>query len=100
MEPKILYRASVEQVPVDDYVLPLGKAEVIKEGKDITVVGWGSQLYVLENAINLFETMNPGVTCELIDLRTILPWDVETITKVSRIEAHTKNFFNASLLVR
>lgn len=49
MEPKILYRAAVEQVPVDDYVLPLGKAEVLTEGKDLTVLGWGSQLYVLVN---------------------------------------------------
>jgi 2-oxoisovalerate dehydrogenase E1 component beta subunit len=47
MEPKILYRAAVEQVPVDDYVLPLGKAEVLTRGNDITIVGWGSQLYVL-----------------------------------------------------
>ncbi|KAI9204791.1 thiamine diphosphate-binding protein [Polychytrium aggregatum] len=80
-EPKILYRAAVEQVPVDDYVLPLGKAEVLKEGKDVTIVGWGSQLYVLENAIALAEKQMPGLSCELIDLRTILPWDVETIAK-------------------
>jgi 2-oxoisovalerate dehydrogenase E1 component beta subunit len=47
MEPKILYRAAVEQVPVDDFVLPLGKAEVLTKGNDITILGWGSQLYVL-----------------------------------------------------
>ncbi|KAL2920172.1 hypothetical protein HK105_200238 [Polyrhizophydium stewartii] len=81
MEPKILYRAAVEQVPVDDYTLPLGKAEVIKEGKDLTVVGWGSQLYVLERAIAMAEKRMPGVSIELIDLRSILPWDIETVTK-------------------
>ncbi|KAI9096968.1 thiamine diphosphate-binding protein [Phlyctochytrium arcticum] len=81
MEPKILYRAAVEQVPVDDYTLPLGKAEILKEGSDVTVVGYGSQIYVLENAIKLVEKEIPGVKIELIDLRSILPWDVETIEK-------------------
>ncbi|KAL1917569.1 uncharacterized protein VTP21DRAFT_3962 [Calcarisporiella thermophila] len=80
-EPKILYRAAVEQVPVGDYELPLGKAEVLKQGKDITVVGWGSQIYILENAIQLAEKRIPGLSCELIDLRSILPWDVETVAK-------------------
>ncbi|KAJ3281926.1 hypothetical protein HDU76_008812, partial [Blyttiomyces sp. JEL0837] len=81
MEPKILYRAAVEQVPVDDYVLPIGKAEVLKEGKDVTIVGWGSQLYVLENAIQEAERKMPGLSVELIDLRTIMPWDVETVAQ-------------------
>ncbi|KAJ3280552.1 hypothetical protein HK104_000586 [Borealophlyctis nickersoniae] len=81
MEPKILYRAATEQVPVDDYTLPIGRAEVLKEGKDVTVVGWGSQLYVLEHAIAVAEKQIPGLSVELIDLRSILPWDVETIAK-------------------
>ncbi|RUS26174.1 thiamine diphosphate-binding protein [Jimgerdemannia flammicorona] len=78
-EPKILYRSAVEQVPVGDYELPLGKAEIVKKGKDVTVVGWGSQMYVLENAIQMAEKRIPGLSCELIDLRSILPWDAETI---------------------
>ncbi|KAJ3012937.1 UNVERIFIED_CONTAM: hypothetical protein HDU68_000939 [Siphonaria sp. JEL0065] len=81
MEPKILYRSAVEQVPVDDYVLPLGKAEVVKEGKDLTVVGWGAQLYVLENAVQEAEKRMPGLSVEIIDLRSILPWDRETVEK-------------------
>ncbi|KAG9294572.1 hypothetical protein G9A89_008051 [Geosiphon pyriformis] len=80
-EPKILYRSSVEQVPVGDYELPLGKAEILKPGKDITIVGYGSQIYVLESAIQMAEKNIPGITCELIDLRTILPWDVDTVAK-------------------
>ncbi|KAG0333463.1 hypothetical protein BG004_000834 [Podila humilis] len=79
MEPKILYRAAVEMVPVGDFELPLGKAEVLTQGKDLTVVGWGAQLYVLENAIQLAQKKMPGLSVELIDLRTILPWDVETV---------------------
>lgn len=43
-EPKALYRASVEDVPTGDYEIPLGKARVLKEGRDITLVGWGGQL--------------------------------------------------------
>ncbi|KAJ1917133.1 hypothetical protein H4219_003394 [Mycoemilia scoparia] len=78
-EPKILYRSTLEQVPVDDYTLPLSKAEVLQAGKDITIVGYGSQIYVLESAIKMIERDMPGVSCELIDLRTILPWDVETV---------------------
>ncbi|CAO3589341.1 unnamed protein product [Absidia cylindrospora] len=80
-EPKCLYRAAVEEVPVEDYELPLGKAEVLKRGTDVTVVGYGSQIYALENAIQLAEKKMPGLSCELIDLRTILPWDVETVVE-------------------
>ncbi|CAG8471550.1 43_t:CDS:2 [Diversispora eburnea] len=81
LEPKILYRAAVEYVPMGDYELPLGKAEILKSGKDVTVVGYGSQIYVLENAIRMAEKKISGLSCELIDLRTILPWDVDTVVK-------------------
>ncbi|KAH8555253.1 thiamine diphosphate-binding protein [Umbelopsis sp. PMI_123] len=81
LEPKILYRAAVEEVPVSDYELPLGKAEVLKKGKDVTVVGYGTQIYALENAIQLAEKRIPGLSCELIDLRTIVPLDVDTISE-------------------
>lgn len=47
LEPKALYRASVGEVPVDDYTIPLGQAEVIREGTDVTVVGWGQQVHIL-----------------------------------------------------
>lgn len=80
-EPKILYRAAVEEVPVGDYELPLGKAEILKRGNDVTVVGYGSQIYALENAIQLAEKKMAGLSCELIDLRTIMPWDVETVVE-------------------
>jgi len=41
-EPKILYRISEEEVPLEDYEIPIGKAEVIKEGTDITIISYGS----------------------------------------------------------
>lgn len=76
-EPKRLYRASVGEVPDEDYRLPLGEAEVIKEGSDITLLGWGAQMEVIEKAVEMAE--KEGISCEVIDLRTILPWDVETV---------------------
>lgn len=76
-EPKRLYRASVGDVPDEDYRLPLGEAEVLKEGTDVTVLGWGAQMEVIEQAVEMAE--KDGISCEVIDLRTILPWDVETV---------------------
>ncbi|XP_078163125.1 branched-chain alpha-keto acid decarboxylase E1 beta subunit isoform X2 [Carex rostrata] len=74
---KWLYRLAVEEVPEDDYMLPLSQAEVIREGKDITVVGWGAQLSILEQACE--DAEKEGISCELIDLRTLIPWDKEAV---------------------
>lgn len=79
MEPKILYRAAVEQVPAGAYELPLSKAEIIKEGKDITVISYGQPLYNCVEAIKHLEKDLGGVSVELIDLRTVHPWDKETV---------------------
>ena len=76
-EPKRLYRASVGEVPEEDYQLPLGKAEVMQQGNDITLLAWGAQVEIVEKAVKLAES--DGVSCEVIDLRTILPWDIETV---------------------
>ena len=78
LEPKALYRASVEDVPTNDYILPLQQAEIIRTGTDVTLVGWGAQLRVLEDACNLAAT-HLGASCELIDLQTLLPWDATTV---------------------
>ncbi|MEP1446809.1 MAG: transketolase C-terminal domain-containing protein [Paraglaciecola sp.] len=77
MEPKRLYRASVGEVPEDDYELPLGKAEVITQGTDITLLAWGAQVEIIEKAAVLAEEQ--GISCEVIDLQSILPWDIETV---------------------
>ena len=76
-EPKRIYRASVGDVPEEDYELPLSSAEVVKEGTDITLLAWGAQMEYLEMADQLAE--KDGISCELIDLRTIVPWDIETV---------------------
>ncbi|KAK4154355.1 F-actin capping protein alpha subunit-domain-containing protein [Chaetomidium leptoderma] len=78
MEPKILYRAAVEQVPTASYTLPLSKAEVLKEGSDVTIVSYGQPLYKCEAALKKAE-QDLGISVELIDLRTIYPWDKETV---------------------
>jgi 2-oxoisovalerate dehydrogenase E1 component beta subunit len=77
-EPKRLYRASTGEVPEEDYQLPLGKAEVVESGSDITLLAWGAQMESIEKAAAL--ASEEGISCEVIDLRTILPWDIETIT--------------------
>ena len=91
-EPKILYRSAVEQVPVDDYTLPLSKIETLIPGSDLTVLSYGTPLYTCENAISLLNAPPPeldredlvpkgvrGAKVELIDLRTIVPWDMEGV---------------------
>ncbi|GHC26285.1 alpha-ketoacid dehydrogenase subunit beta [Aidingimonas halophila] len=78
-EPKRLYRAATGEVPDADYQLPLGNAEILKEGNDVTVLGWGAQMTMIEAAVEMVE--NEGVSCEVIDLRTLLPWDVDTVAE-------------------
>ncbi|ODQ66830.1 Thiamin diphosphate-binding protein [Nadsonia fulvescens var. elongata DSM 6958] len=78
LEPKILYRASVEHVPVDDFEIPIGQAEIIKPGNDLTIIGYGTQLYHISRAVEIAEK-EFGISCEIIDLRTIIPWDKATL---------------------
>uniref|UniRef100_A0A8B9M0N4 2-oxoisovalerate dehydrogenase subunit beta, mitochondrial n=1 Tax=Accipiter nisus TaxID=211598 RepID=A0A8B9M0N4_9AVES len=79
-EPKILYRAAVEQVPVEPYNIPLSQAEVLQTGSDVTLVAWGTQVHVIKEVAAMAQE-KLGVSCEVIDLRTILPWDTETVCK-------------------
>ncbi|KAJ0300902.1 hypothetical protein COL5a_010677 [Colletotrichum fioriniae] len=87
MEPKILYRAAVEQVPAGAYTLPLSKAEVLKEGKDVTIISYGQPLYTCMSAIQKAEE-ELGISVELIDLRTLYPWDKETVFQSVRKTGH------------
>ena len=64
-------------MPLEDYEIPLGKAEVMKEGSDITIIAYGTQLRHVRMAAALAE--KDGISCEIIDLRTIIPWDEETV---------------------
>jgi len=76
-EPKRLYRAAEDEVPTGDYELNLGQAETVIEGTDITMVGYGAQVHVMADACKLAAA--EGISCELIDLQTILPWDRQAV---------------------
>ena len=77
MEPKRIYRAIREEVPEGDYTIPLGKARLVQEGKDVTVVAWGAMVREVLNAAE--QLRGDKIDLEIIDLRTISPIDVETI---------------------
>lgn len=78
MEPKILYRAAVEHVPSEYYTIPLSKAEIVKPGNDLTIISYGQPMYLCSAAIAAAEKAM-GANIELIDLRTIYPWDRQTV---------------------
>eukprot|EP01108_Squamamoeba_japonica_P006223 TRINITY_DN5008_c0_g1_i1.p1 TRINITY_DN5008_c0_g1~~TRINITY_DN5008_c0_g1_i1.p1 ORF type:complete len:388 (+),score=103.04 TRINITY_DN5008_c0_g1_i1:92-1165(+) len=78
LEPKWLYRSAVEEVPDADFEVPLGEAAVWRQGDDVTLVGWGAQMHVMAEAAELAAS-ELGVECELIELRTLLPWDQATV---------------------
>jgi pyruvate dehydrogenase E1 component beta subunit len=77
MEPKRIYRAGKQEVPEEMYRIPIGKAKVVKKGKDMTVVAWGPIVREVVKAMELIKDEN--IDIELIDLRTINPIDEETI---------------------
>lgn len=76
-EPKRIYRSSKQEVPEETYEVQIGKAKVVTQGSDITLVAWGSIIKEAELAIKLLEKDN--ISIELIDLRTINPIDENTI---------------------
>jgi 2-oxoisovalerate dehydrogenase E1 component beta subunit len=78
MEPKGLYRAAVEHVPIAAYALPLSKAQVLKQGAHVTVISYGQPLYTCAAAIAEAEA-DFGISAELVDLRTLYPWDRHTV---------------------
>lgn len=77
MEPKRLYRSLKEDVPEDDYIVPLGQARVMIEGSDVTVIGWGAMVPTMLKAQAHLTQEN--ISLEVIDLRTLSPLDTQTI---------------------
>lgn len=82
MEPKKIYRAAKGDVPTEHYTVPIGKAKVTREGDDVTLVSYGAMLPLCEQAALAAEEAN--VSCEVVDLRTINPWDRETVLKSAK----------------
>jgi len=76
MEPKRIYRAIREDVQEGDYAIPLGKAKVVQEGKDVTVIAYGA---MVREVFSASEKLKGEASLEIIDLRTISPMDVDAI---------------------
>ena len=82
----------MEQVPIDDFEIPLGRSETLIRGSDLTLLSWGTPLYTCETAMHILRTPPPSLDkhvpaslrsakIELIDLQTILPWDLDAIVE-------------------
>jgi pyruvate dehydrogenase E1 component beta subunit len=76
-EPKRVYRAAKMDVPEDDYVVPLGKAKVVRQGEHVTLLAWGAMLYEALAAAE--QAAGQGVEAEVIDLCTLWPLDIDTV---------------------
>ena len=83
LEHKKAYRLYRQEVPDEDYILPIGKAEIKREGSDITLVTYGMMLH---HSLAAAETVQAegGVSVEVIDLRSISPWDKECVLESVR----------------
>ncbi|QHX35656.1 pyruvate dehydrogenase E1 component subunit beta [Spiroplasma sp. TIUS-1] len=89
LEPTKLYRAFKQEVPDEFYTVPIGEGYKISEGSDITVVTYGAQTVDCQKAVEMLKVENPGVGVDLIDLRSIKPWDkkmvFESVKKTGRL---------------
>ncbi|MDF2548362.1 MAG: 2-oxoisovalerate dehydrogenase [Anaerosolibacter sp.] len=104
MEPKRIYRAFKQEVPEEDYVIEIGKANVVKEGEDLTIVTWGAMVKDTLKAVE--EANKKGIFPEVIDLRTIAPLDreaiIQSVKKTGRIlvvQEAVKSFGVASEII-
>ena len=77
MEPKRIYRAFREEIPVEPYTVPIGKAKIVTEGSDLTMISYGAMTRPTLEAAEALKA--EGVSVEVIDLRTIVPMDQEAI---------------------
>jgi len=77
MEPKRVYRAAKGDVPLEDYTIPLGVAKTVRPGEQVTILAWGAMVHTCMEAAE--QGAQIGYDLEVIDLRTLLPFDVEAI---------------------
>lgn len=81
-EHKFLYRRIKEEVPERDYVVPIGKAAVRREGTDIAVITYGAMVWTALDAATELE--KEGISLEVVDLRSLLPYDEERVLASAR----------------
>ncbi|MBX2840337.1 MAG: dehydrogenase E1 component subunit alpha/beta [Flammeovirgaceae bacterium] len=74
-EHKALYRSISEEVPEEYYTLPIGKASVVTQGKDISIITYGMGVHWAKEILAEL----PEISAEIIDLRTLLPWDKDAV---------------------
>ena len=79
LEPKALYRTAKGEVPEGEYTVPLGKARIVREGSDVSLITYGAMVPVAEEASG--EGEKDGVSVEIIDLRTLWPLDVGAVDR-------------------
>jgi 2-oxoisovalerate dehydrogenase E1 component beta subunit len=77
-EPKRVYRAARGEVPEGEYLVPLGQAAVTRPGTQVTIIAWGAMWHEADQAA--LEAEAEGIDCEVLDLRSLQPLDIETIT--------------------
>lgn len=80
-EPKRVYRSFKEEVPEEHYTIEIGKAKIVNEGEDLTVVTWGAPVF---QCLEAMDNLPDDVSIELIDLRSIYPWDIDTVCESVR----------------
>ncbi|WP_309137634.1 alpha-ketoacid dehydrogenase subunit beta [Rossellomorea sp. SC111] len=78
LEPMRCYRSSKEEVPEEKYTVEIGKGKVVTEGEDVTIIAWGAMVKVAEDAAK--EANGKGISCEVLDLRTLYPLDKDLIS--------------------
>lgn len=88
LEPKAIYRHAKDEVPVGEHVVELGKARVAREGTDVTLLCYGAMVPVCEKAADIAQEEH-GRSCEIVDLRTLVPLDeatiLESVKKTGRV---------------
>lgn len=77
-EPKRVYRSFKEEVPDEDYTIPIGQAKVLTEGTDLTLVSWGSMVF---QCLEALDTLPDDMSVELIDMRSLYPFDTDAIVQ-------------------
>ncbi|HTM23066.1 MAG TPA: alpha-ketoacid dehydrogenase subunit beta [Kofleriaceae bacterium] len=82
MEPKRIYRAARGDIPEGDYTVPLGQANVVREGSQVTLIAYGAMVPVISEAAD--KAQEQGISCEVIDLRTLVPFDIDTLVASTR----------------
>ena len=85
-EHKHLYRRIKDEVPEERYTVPFGEARTHREGDDISLITWGAMVYTADEAAQKLE--DEGVSVEILDLRTLAPWDKEAV--LSSVEKTSK----------